>query len=129
MLKTMKLNISGKTRKVLLPLAFVLASFLSYAGEILPVPTAVMITKNLNYRKHKVKLFTATDNKTILFTVDGTQGQRYTLFIFDLEGKLITQTTIQNRETSVLPEICAGAYLYEVLSSDKKVENGQLKIQ
>jgi hypothetical protein len=88
-----------------------------------------MITKNLNNRRHKVKLYTASDYKTLLFTVDGVQGQRYTLFVFDLEGKLITQTVIQNRETGILPEIGAGAYLYEVLADDKKVETGQLKVK
>jgi len=88
-----------------------------------------MITKNLNNRKHKVKLFTASDYRTLLFTVDGVEGKHYTLFVFDLEGKLIMQSVIQNRETSVLPEISAGDYTYEVLVDDTKVEAGQLKIK
>jgi hypothetical protein len=129
MMKTIRERISGKTRRPLLALVFMMTTLLSYAGGLFPVPTAVMITKNLNNRKHKVKLFTASDYKTLLFTVDGVQGQRYTLFVFDLEGKLITQTVIQNRETGILPEIGAGAYLYEVLADDKKVETGQLKVK
>ena len=124
----MRERISGKTRKPLLALAFMMTTLLSYAGELFPVPTAVMITKNLNNRKHRVKLFTASDYKTLLFTVDGVQRQRYTLFIFDLEGRLITQTAIQNRQTGILPDIGAGAYLYEVLADDRKVESGQLKV-
>ena len=128
-MKILRERISGKTRKALLALAFTTTTLLSYAAESFPVPTAVMITKNLNSRKHKVKLYTASDYKTLLFTVDGVQGQRYTLFVFDLEGRLITQTVIQNRETGILPEIGAGAYLYEVLADDKKVETGQLKVK
>lgn len=88
-----------------------------------------MITKNLNNKKHKVKLFTASDYKTLLFTVNGVEGKRYTLFVFDLDGKLIIQSAIQNRETGILPEINAGAYLYEVLVDDTKVESGQLKVK
>ncbi len=88
-----------------------------------------MITKNLNSKKHKVRLFTASDYKTLLFTVDGVEGKQYTLFVFDLDGKLVIQSVIQNRETGILPEIGSGAYLYEVLADDTRVENGQLKIK
>ena len=112
-----------------MPLAFITTSLLSYAGGTLPVPNAVMITKNLNNKKHKVRLFTASDNKTLLFSVDGVEGKQYSLFVFDLEGKLVIQSAIRNRETGILPEINAGNYLYEVLVNDTKIENGQLKIK
>lgn len=112
-----------------MPLALVTTTLVSYAGGSLPVPNAVMITKNLNNKKHKVRLFTASDNKTLLFSVDGVEGKQYSLFVFDLEGKLVIQSAIRNRETGILPEISAGNYLYEVLVEDTKVENGQLKIK
>jgi hypothetical protein len=118
-----------KSGKALLPLAFLMISIASYAGKSSHVPNAVMITKTLNNRKHKVKLFTASDYKTLLFTVDGADGKHYTLFVFDLEGKLVLQSVIQNRETSILPEINAGDYIYTVLVDDTKVETGQLKIK
>jgi hypothetical protein len=129
MMKTLRENISRKSRKAILPLALVTTTLVSYAGRSLPVPNAVMITKNLNNKKHKVRLFTASDNKTLLFSVDGVEGKQYTLFVFDLEGKLVIQSAIRNRETGILPEISAGNYLYEVLAEDTKVENGQLKIK
>ena len=88
----------------------------------------IMITKNRNNKKHKVKLFTASDYKTLLFTVDGVDDKRYTLYVFDLEGKLMIQSVILNHETSILSEIPSGLYLYEVLANDIKVENGQLKV-
>jgi hypothetical protein len=128
-MKSLRENISGKSRMAILPLAFMTTSLVSYAGGSLPVPNAVMITKNLNNKKHKVRLFTASDNKTLLFTVNGVEGKQYKLFVFDLEGKLIMQSAIRNRETGILPEISAGSYLYEVLVDDTKVENGQLKVK
>ena len=85
-----------------MPLALVTSTLVSYAGRSLPIPNAVMITKNLNNKKHKVRLFTASDNKTILFSVDGVEGKQYTLFVFDLEGKLMIQSFILNHETSIL---------------------------
>jgi hypothetical protein len=130
MMKNLRENISGKSRKAILPLAFMTISLVPYSGGTsLPVPSAVMITKTLNNKKHKVRLFTASDYKTLLFTVDGVEGKYYTLFVFDLDGKLIMQSVIRNRETGILPEISTGAYLYEVLVDDTKVENGQLKVK
>jgi hypothetical protein len=129
MMKSIRENIFGKSRKAILPLAFMTTSLVSYAGGSLPVPNAVMITKNLNNKKHKVRLFTASDNRTLLFTVNGVEGKQYTLFVFDLEGKLILQSAILNRETGILPEINTGSYLYEVLVDDMNVENGQLKVK
>jgi hypothetical protein len=129
-MKTKFDNITRKSRKALLPLILLTTTQFSYAGGSLPVVSNnVMVTKNLNNKKHKVKLFTASDYKTLLFTVDGMEMEQYTLFIFDLEGRLITQSVILNRETGILPEITSGTYLYEVLAADAKVENGQLKIK
>lgn len=128
-MKTISTQISGTSRKVLLPLALMTTTLVSYAGSDLPVPNAVMITKNLTNKKHKVKLFTASDYKTLLFTVDGTDENRYTLFVFDLEGRLIVESIILNHETGILSELPAGDYLYEVMSDDTKIENGQLKVK
>ena len=127
-MKTLPLNIYEKSIKALLPLALMTTTLVSYAGGSLPLTNSVMITKNLNSKKHKVKLFTASDYKTLLFTVDGVDDKRYTLYVFDLEGKLMIQSVILNHETSILSEIPSGTYLYEVLANDTKVENGELKV-
>jgi hypothetical protein len=127
-MKTISAQISGTSRKVLLPLALMTTTLVSYAGSSLPVPNSVMVTKILKNKRHKVKLFTASDYKTLLFTVDGVDENRYTLFVFDLDGKLIIQSVILNHETSILSELPAGDYLYEVMADDTRVENGQLKV-
>jgi len=127
-MKTISAQISGTSRKVLLPLALMTTTLVSYAGSSLPAPSAVLITKMQKNKKHKVKLFTASDYKTLLFTVDGVDESRYTLFVFDLEGKLMIQSVILNHETGILSELRAGNYLYEVMADDTRVENGQLKI-
>ena len=80
-MKTISVHISGKSRKVLLPLALMTSTLVSYAGSPLPVPNTVMITKSLYNKKHKVKLFTASDYKTLLFTVDGVE-ENATLYLY-----------------------------------------------
>jgi hypothetical protein len=128
-MKTTSLNIYEKSLKALLPLALMTTTLVSYAGGTLPIASSVLITKNLNSKKHKVKLFTASDYKTLLFTVDGVDDQRYTLYVFDLDGKLIIQSVILSHETSILSELSSGTYLYEVLAGDTRVENGELKVK
>ncbi len=129
MKKYLRENIGLKSGKTILPIVLMSLSLITYAGKSLPVPNGMMITKTLNNKKHKVRLFTASDNKTLLFTVDGVEGKQYKLFVFDLDGKLVMQSAILNRETGILPVIGAGNYLYEVLVEDTEVENGQLKIK
>ena len=128
-MKPIPLNIYQRPLKALLPLALMTTTLASYAEGSLPVTSTVMITKNMNNKKHKVKLFTASDYKTLLFTVDGVDENRYTLFVFDLDGKLIIQSVILNHETGILSQLAAGNYLYEVLANDTRVENGQLTVK
>lgn len=113
----------------MMSVAFVITAVASYAGGLPSDPSAVVITKNLNSKKHKIRLFTAADSRTLLFTVDGVGGKHYTLFVFDLDGKLVTQSAILNHETSILPAISAGGYLYEVFLEDQKVESGQMIVK
>jgi hypothetical protein len=127
-MKPIPLTMYHRPLKALLPLALMTTTLASYAEGSLPVTSTIMITKNMNNKKHKVKLFTASDYKTLLFTVDGVDDKRYTLYVFDLEGKLMIQSVILNHETGILSEIPSGTYLYEVLANDTKVENGELKV-
>jgi hypothetical protein len=114
----------------MMTVAFIIAGPLSYAaGHASSNPASLVVTKSLNSRKHKVRLFTAADAKTILFTVDGANEKHYTLFVFDLEGKLVTQAAVGNHEISILPDIRSGGYLYEVLVDDQPVERGQLTVK
>jgi hypothetical protein len=116
-------------KQALLPLALMTTTLVSYGGKSFPVSNVVSVTRNLNNKKHKVRLFTASDYKTLLFTVDGVEDKRYTLFVFDMEGKLMIQSVILNHETGILSELPSGNYLYEVLADDTKVEAGQVKVK
>ncbi|WP_350340110.1 T9SS type A sorting domain-containing protein [Paraflavitalea speifideaquila] len=51
------------------------------------------------------------------------------MFLFNLEGKLIKQVNIRNKETTVLNNMGKGNYLYEVFSEDERLENGQVIIR
>jgi hypothetical protein len=90
---------------------------------------SVVVNKNLNSKKHKIRLYTDAGQESLLFTVNGVEGKTYQLYVFDMESNLVMQVNIQNRETTVLNNIPKGNYLFEVLINDEKIENGQLSIK
>ena len=123
-----------KLRRLLAPAAWILAMPVLAAVPVegkLPVSTTatVITSKSVRNKKHKIRFFSANNANNLLFTVDGTEGKIYKLYIFDLEGRLITQASIHNRETSLLNYIPAGGYLFDVFTDDKKIESGQLTLK
>ena len=90
---------------------------------------SVEVNKNLNSKKHKIRLYTDVGQESILFTVNGIAGASYQLYVFDMDSRLVTQVNIQNRETSVLNNMPKGDYLFEVLTKDETIERGQLSIK
>ncbi|MBS1597482.1 MAG: T9SS type A sorting domain-containing protein [Bacteroidetes bacterium] len=92
-------------------------------------PYSVVVNKNLNSKKHKIRLYNDAGHQGILFTVNGIEGNNYQLFVFDMEGTLVTQVNVENRETTVLNNMAKGNYLFEVLIKDERIESGQLSIK
>ena len=90
---------------------------------------SVVVNKNLNSKKHKIRLYTDAGRENILFSVNGVEGKNYQLYVFDMESNLVTQVNIQNNETTVLNNMAKGNYLFEVLIKDEKIESGQLSIK
>src|ERR1700675_485322 len=76
---------------------------------------SVVVNKNLNNKKHKIRLYTDAGRENILFSVNGIEGENYQLYVFDMESNLVTQVNIQNHETTALNNMAKGNYLFEVL--------------
>lgn len=80
-------------------------------------------------RSHRISLYPDADQKVIFFSVKGEEGKAYQLFIFDLEGRLIQQTEIRNRQTTVIKEMGKGIYLFDVFSDDIRIGNGEMTVR
>ena len=98
----------------------------SFIGQ--PVDT-ILVQKQVNTKKHKIKLYPNTTHQVLFFSANGEDGRIYQLFLFDVEGKLVKQVNIRNKETTVLNNMGKGNYLYEVFSEDERLENGQVIIR
>lgn len=67
--------------------------------------------------------------QVLFFSAGGADKKIYQLFIFDMDGKLVSQASIRNRETTILTNITEGNYLFEVFSNDERIENGQVTVK
>jgi hypothetical protein len=90
---------------------------------------SIQISKSLSSKKHKIRLYPDARQQVLFFSASGENGKVYQLFLFDMDGRLVTQTQIRNRETTVLTNISEGNFLFEVFIDDERIENGQLLVK
>jgi hypothetical protein len=50
-------------------------------------------------------------------------------YIFDLEGTLIYQTVLKNKDRKVIDKLKKGTYLYDVFENDESIEEGKITIK
>jgi hypothetical protein len=84
-----------------------------------------------NSKKHKLRLYSQPDRQALLFSASGSrsEGKTYQLFVFDMDGRLVTEAHIRNSQTTALNNISSGNYWFEVYLADEEVENGQLMVK
>ncbi|HTE24366.1 T9SS type A sorting domain-containing protein [Flavitalea sp.] len=94
-----------------------------------PLSDTILIQKQQVSRKHGIRLYPDATHHVLFFGAKGIYGRAYQLFIFDVEGKLVKQVNIKNKQTTVLENIQKGDYLFEVFSDDERIENGQVIVR
>jgi hypothetical protein len=89
---------------------------------------SIVITKSQVSKKCTIRIYPNATHEVLFFSVNGTEGKLYDLFIFDMEGKLMKRTQVHNRETTILKSFQKGNYFFEVFSNDERIENGNMTI-
>lgn len=90
---------------------------------------SIQISKSLSSKKHKIHLYPDARQQVLFFSANGEKGKVYQLFLFDMDGRIVSQTQIRNRETTVLTNISEGNFLFEVFTDDERIENGKLMVR
>ena len=90
---------------------------------------SIIVTKTQTNKKYKVKLYPNANREILFFSASGEDGKVYQFYLFDMDGKLVKQTQIRNRETTLISKIEKGTYLFEVFSDDERIENGNLTVK
>ncbi len=90
---------------------------------------SIQVSTAQSSKKHKIKLYPDAKQQVLFFSANGADGKVYQLYLFDMDGRLVNQTRIRNRETTVLTNITEGNFLFEVFTDDQRIENGQLTVK
>jgi hypothetical protein len=89
----------------------------------------IVVSKSQTSKKYKVKIYPSASNEVLFFTASGEAGKVYQLYVFDMEGKLVKQTQIKNKETTLLANFIKGSYTFDVFSDDERIENGTMQVR
>ena len=75
------------------------------------------------------ELYPDASHTVLLFAAKGEKGKLYQLFLFNMDGKLTKQIQVHSEETSLLSGLQKGDYIFEVLSDDDRIGNGNIAIR
>ena len=90
---------------------------------------SIQVNKSLVSKKNKIRLFPDARQQVLFFSANGEDKRVYQLYLFDMDGRLVNQASIRNRETTVLTSLSEGNYLFEVFTDDERIENGHLVVR
>ena len=90
---------------------------------------SIQVNKSLVSKKNKIRLFPDAKQQVLFFSANGEDRKVYQLYLFDMDGRLVNQASIRNRETTVLTTLAEGNYLFEVFTDDERIENGHLVVR
>lgn len=106
------------------------------AGKTLPASVSrmpgrnsIIINRQLVSRKHKIRLYPDVKQEAMFFYASGEKGKIYQLFLFDMSGSLIKQTSVLNKQTTLVHMDIKGTYLFEVFSNDERIESGEVHVK
>jgi len=89
----------------------------------------IVINKSQTSKKYKIKIYPSATNEVLFFSASGESGKVYQLYVFDMDGKLVKQTQIRNKETTLIAHFVKGSYMFDVFSDDEKIENGTMVVR
>ena len=89
----------------------------------------IVISKSQTSKKYKIKIDPSATNEVLFFSASGEPGKVYQLYVFDMDGKLVKQTQIRNKETTLLAHFVKGNYMFDVFSDDERIENGTMIVR
>ncbi|HTF30931.1 MAG TPA: T9SS type A sorting domain-containing protein [Flavitalea sp.] len=87
---------------------------------------SIYIYKQVLNKAYRIALYPDAAQQVVFFSVTGMEGKIYQLSVFDMEGRLVKQSEIRNKQTTHIKDLEKGVYLFEVFSDDDRISNGQL---
>lgn len=90
---------------------------------------SIVVEKQFTSRKYKIRLYPNANQQVLFFSASGEEGKIYQFFLFDMDGKLVKQANIKNKQTTVINNLDKGVFLFQVFSDDEPIENGKVTVR
>jgi hypothetical protein len=129
----MKASLHRLILSLIVALLFLASALIVSLSSYGSVPRAtfsdsIVVQKKLTNKNHKVSLYPDAKHRALFFSVKGKSGHVYQIYLFDMDGKLVTQREIRNKQTTYISEFERGVYLFDVFCDDERIGNGQIDI-
>ena len=62
-------------------------------------------------------------------TISSTSADALQFYVFDVDGKLLHQLTLKDREKQMITGLKKGTYMYNVLNKDEIVDGGKIIVK
>jgi len=98
----------------------------STASNIVSIDSPVL-KKGSENKKSIVKLYPNPSYGKISVTANTSSMLHF--YIFDLEGTLIYQAVLKNKDRKIISNLKKGTYLYDVFENDESIEEGNIIIK
>jgi hypothetical protein len=89
----------------------------------------IQVTKVQNSKKHKIHFYSNPLEGKLFLAANGLEGKSCALYVFDMDGNLVSRTQVRDKQTSAVSRIEQGKYFFEVFINDEQIENGQLTVK
>lgn len=90
---------------------------------------SILVEKQFTSKKYKIRLYPSASQEVLFFNATGENGKIYQLYLFDMDGQLVKQANIKNKQTTIITNIEKGVYLFEVFSDDERIETGKVTVR
>jgi hypothetical protein len=89
----------------------------------------IQVTKVQNSKKHKIHFYSNPLEGKLYLAANGLGGKSCQLYVFDMDGNLVSRTLVREKETCAVNRMVQGKYFFEVFISDEQIETGQLTVK
>lgn len=100
-----------------------------YSSAPAPCLDSIVVEKQFTSKKYRIRLYPGASQEVLFFSATGENGKIYQLYLFDMDGLLVKQANIKNKQTTVITDIEKGVYLFEVFSDDERIETGKITVR
>ncbi|HVF80523.1 MAG TPA: T9SS type A sorting domain-containing protein [Flavisolibacter sp.] len=87
--------------------------------------TVAIVPVKFHKSAETIKVFPTPDNEGSI-TISSVNRATLQFYLFDLEGKLIYQTTLKKHDKKIIEGLTKGTYLYDAFQNDESIKGGKI---